>query len=258
MRTNAETNAMTAKKNVLRPVDENARRFAKTLIRTARYGTLAVIDQATGYPLASRINAATTMEGCPTFLISRLAPHFRALEKDSRCSILFGTPGKGDPLAHPRITVAGHARRLPETESPGPLRNRFLMRHPKSALYVDFGDFAFWRVEPEFAQLNGGFGKAYELSAADILTDLSDDPSILDQESSIVTDINENSIEIVDRCAWRVKPDMPHGWRLASFDREGADLARRDDLMRVWFETSLTSTDNLARMIETSQACEPL
>ena len=27
------------------------------------------------------------------------------------------------------------------------LRARFLARHPKSALYADFGDFAFWRIE---------------------------------------------------------------------------------------------------------------
>ena len=43
------------------------------------------------------------------------------------------------------------------------LRERWLARHPKAALYIDFGDFNFYRLALERAFLNGGFGKAYVL-----------------------------------------------------------------------------------------------
>ena len=52
------------------------------------------------------------------------------------------------------------------------LRRRFLARHPKSELYADFADFSFWRMAVVSAHLNGGFARAADLTAADVLTDL--------------------------------------------------------------------------------------
>ena len=57
-------------------------------------------------------------------------------------SILLAAVGKGDPLAHPRLTVLGALVRSADAR----LRRRFLARHPKSALYVGFRDFSFWRI----------------------------------------------------------------------------------------------------------------
>ncbi|RMD89447.1 MAG: pyridoxamine 5-phosphate oxidase, partial [Alphaproteobacteria bacterium] len=48
------------------------------------------------------------------------------------------------------------------------LRALWLAAHPKAALYVDFADFGFIRFEVAGALLNGGFGKAWRLSAADL------------------------------------------------------------------------------------------
>jgi heme iron utilization protein len=48
------------------------------------------------------------------------------------------------------------------------LRALWLAQHPKAQLYVDFADFAFVRLAPRGAALNGGFGKAYALDAADL------------------------------------------------------------------------------------------
>jgi hypothetical protein len=83
---------------------------------------------------------------------------------------LFGEPGKGDPLAHPRITLRTRAVRVPrDDEGHAALRARFISRHPKAALYADFPDFTFFRMVPESASLNGGFGKAYVLEASDLV-----------------------------------------------------------------------------------------
>ncbi|RVB06934.1 HugZ family protein, partial [Mesorhizobium sp. M7A.F.Ca.CA.004.06.2.1] len=43
------------KKDVIRETDAEAIRLAKTLLRSARFGALAVIEPQTGSPLASRV-----------------------------------------------------------------------------------------------------------------------------------------------------------------------------------------------------------
>ena len=43
---------MEKKKNVIRETDAEAVRLAKTLIRTARFGALAVLDPENGAPVA--------------------------------------------------------------------------------------------------------------------------------------------------------------------------------------------------------------
>jgi putative heme iron utilization protein len=59
---------------------------------------------------------------------------------DPRASILLAESGKGDPLAHPRLTVIGRLERCPDPR----VRERFLARHPKARLYADFVDFSFF------------------------------------------------------------------------------------------------------------------
>ena len=88
-----------SRSDVLREVDPESRRLAKTLMRTSHYASLACLHPDTGIPLASQINVATDMLGHICFLISQLSAHFGALEADPRCSVLLGVPGKGDPAA---------------------------------------------------------------------------------------------------------------------------------------------------------------
>jgi putative heme iron utilization protein len=45
------------------------------------------------------------------------------------------------------------------------IRTRFLNRHAKAKLYIDFPDFRFFRLDSAIASLNGGFGRAYILTA---------------------------------------------------------------------------------------------
>ncbi|MEM9139275.1 MAG: pyridoxamine 5'-phosphate oxidase family protein, partial [Pseudomonadota bacterium] len=175
-------------KDVLQPVDDAVRRHAKTLVRTARFGALAVSDPERRMPMASRVSLATASDGAPVFLISQLSGHFGALERDGRSSILVGEPGRGDPLAHPRLTVFGRAAKV-EGDERARLRARFLARHPKAALYVDFTDFAFWRLAVEGASFNAGFGKAYEMAPEDLLAPT--DPALEEMEAGAVEHMNE-------------------------------------------------------------------
>ena len=135
----------------------------------ARHGALAVLEPGSGWPMASRVALALDADGAPIILISGLSAHTPALEADGRCTLLAGEPGAGDPLAHPRLTLFATARKLARDSPEGQrARERYLQAQPKAALYADFGDFAFWRLEPARASLNGGFGKAFALTAADL------------------------------------------------------------------------------------------
>lgn len=161
---------MKDKPAVIRPTDDEARQLARRLISTAPHIALAVLDPENGWPSISRTLAAIDAEGIPFILVSTLAAHTRALLKDERCSFLAGEPGKGDPLAHARLSVHCKATRIDrEATEHTDLRERFLARHPKTALYIDFPDFSFFRLVPVSGSLNGGFGRAFVLEANDLV-----------------------------------------------------------------------------------------
>ena len=48
------------------------------------------------------------------------------------------------------------------------LAEHYLRTHPKSKLYIGFGDFSFAVFDVTRAHLNGGFGKAFSLSSDDL------------------------------------------------------------------------------------------
>src|SRR5262245_16443844 len=89
------------------PADFDPLTTARTLLRATRAGTLATLDRNTGHPFASLVNVATDADGSPLILVSRLSTHTANLEADGRTSIMLAETGKGDPLAHPRLTVLG-------------------------------------------------------------------------------------------------------------------------------------------------------
>ncbi|MGD1925916.1 MAG: HugZ family protein [Paracoccaceae bacterium] len=236
------------KKDVLQPVDEDVRRQAKTFLRTARQGSLATLDPGTGTPMASRVSLASASDGAPVFLISQLSGHFGALEADPRASILLGEPGKGDPLAHRRITVFGRAEKV-VADRRALVRWRFLRRHPKSALYAAFGDFAFWRLNVEGASFNGGFGKAYALSADDLAAPA--DPDLEPMEMGAVEHMNEDHLDAIGLYATDLLGKPEGAWTIACLDLEGLDLTLGDEVARLWFDPPLSSAEELRpRLVE--------
>ncbi|MES1180099.1 MAG: DUF2470 domain-containing protein, partial [Hyphomicrobium sp.] len=232
------------KRDVLQPVDETAKRLAKTLVRTARFASLATLDPLDGSPSVSRVSLATAMDGAPIFLISRLSGHSTNLLADGRCSLLVGEPGKGDPLAHPRMTLIGIAREIPTSDEQKSYRSRYLRRHPKAALYVDFPDFSFWRFDVTRASLNGGFGKAYALTADDLSTSLSGSEALSEMEEGAVAHMNADHLDAIERYAAKIGED-PGNWRLATLDPEGLDLTSGDRVARLWFDAPLASASEL-------------
>lgn len=152
--------------NPIRPTDSEARTLARTLIAKARFAALAVLDPATGAPIVTRVALVQGPTGLPLTLISTLSTHTTALAADPACSLLIGEPGpNGDPLTHPRLTMQAIASPADKAA----LRAYYLSIYPKAQLYYDFTDFQLTQMTPQSGFLNGGFGKAFHLTRADLV-----------------------------------------------------------------------------------------
>lgn len=154
----------------IRPTDAESIILAKSLIATATFGALGVLDPETKTPIVTRIAIGTDLSGAPLTLISDLAAHTKALRNTPDCGLLLGEPGpKGDPLTHPRLSLQATATFLNRDALDfQETRAAYLKSHPKSKLYIDFADFHFVRLTITSAALNGGFGRAYTLTAQDL------------------------------------------------------------------------------------------
>ncbi|MBK5935072.1 hypothetical protein C8N32_101160 [Rhodovulum imhoffii] len=156
----------------LLPPDGEARHLARQILAGARYAALAVIDLESDTPFVSRVGMGLCPQGLPISLMSDLALHTAALRANPACALLLGEPGeKGDPLTYPRLTLQCRSAFIPRggTEHAA-LRRHYLLSHPKAQIYIDFADFSFVHMPPFAVHLNAGFGKAYRLKPADLLS----------------------------------------------------------------------------------------
>jgi putative heme iron utilization protein len=154
----------------IRPTDDDARALARNLIAQARYAALGVIGPDSGAPMVTRVAFGTTPDGAPLTLVSDLSHHTRALKAHPAASLLVGEPGsRGDPLTHPRLTLQVQAHFLRHGQAGhADMAAHWLRDHPKSKLYIGFADFSFVLFDVQSAYLNGGFGRAFIMTPADL------------------------------------------------------------------------------------------
>jgi putative heme iron utilization protein len=231
--------------NPLPQPDFDGASVAKHLLRTTRAGALATLDREAGFPFASLVTVATDCDGSPLLLMSGLAVHTGNLDQDSRASILLAQGGRGDPLAHPRLTVLGRVSRTEEPRA----RSRFLARHPKAKLYAGFGDFSVWRMDITGAHLNGGFARAMTLAPEQIRTELSGAGELVEIEDSALAHMNEDHREALALYATRLAKAPAADWRATGLDPEGIDLAAGDLTARVDFNRRVLTGNDLRRVL---------
>lgn len=237
------------RKDPIRPTDDQARALGRQLLRSARSGSLATLGRD-GHPSASLVSLATDGDGTPLILISALSSHTGNLEADPRCSLLLAPGGKGDPLAHARITLKLHARKIErESQAGARIRRRFLARQPKAALYADFGDFSFFALALDSASLNGGFGRAYELGAGDLLSDARAAEAIAAMEEEAIAHMNADHADAVRAYATGLLGAADGDWRLTGLDPEGADLARGDTVLRLAFPAPVSDAGAMRKIL---------
>lgn len=224
---------------------------AKSLLRRIRAAALATLAPPSGEPFATLVNVATEPDGSPILLMSQLAAHTRHLTDDPRLSLLLAQTGAGDPLAHPRLTLTGTAEKITEPERRAVLKTRFLKRHPKSALYADFGDFAFFHVDVAQAHLNGGFGKTGRFDWTVLKTDLEGADALVASEAGALAHMNADHKDALSLYA-TVLAGAPQGtsapqgeWQATGIDPEGMDLAFEELTARLSFPQRVTDGEGL-------------
>jgi heme iron utilization protein len=220
------------------PEGYDARAVAHRLLRTVRTGTLATLGRD-GFPFASLVTVATAMDGSPLLLLSGLSAHTQNLLADSRASILLTQPGtgeaRGDPLAHPRLTVTGMVELLTSQAAHANARGRFLACHPKSALYADFGDFGFWRLNVHLAHLNGGFARAAQFDADVLLTSMAGAEALAAIEAEAIEHMNKDHKAAVQYYATSLLGLRKGAWRISAIDPEGMVLTLGGECARLEF-----------------------
>ena len=132
---------------------------ARTLLHLSSVGTLSTLSRKQpGFPFGSLMPYALDATGRPIFLISTMAMHTQNLKADPRASLFVSqAAADGDVLGAARVTLVGDVMQLSDTEK-GEVRELYLKAHPNSRYWVDFNDFAFFRLEPVDIYYVGGFG----------------------------------------------------------------------------------------------------
>lgn len=235
--------------NARQPADFKPVEWARDLLRSIRTGALGTLDRNTGHPVTTLANVATDTDGSPVIMISKLASHTANLGFDGGASLLFARTGKGDPQAHPRLTVLGTFSRVEDEALRARLRARFLARHPKSQIYIDFPDFAFWRMDVASAHLNGGFARAADLPAGDLLIDVADAEGLIASEASAIAHMNDDHADAVSIYATVLAGEEPGSWKMSGADPEGFDLIAGDRTARVLFPHRVTTGEALHKTL---------
>lgn len=213
---------------------------SRRLMRSETTAVLSTGLGGDGWPYGSLVLVAADHAARPVLLISTLAEHTKNLDRDDRVSLLFdGTGGHRERLTGPRVTVLGRAAKTDDEHA----RARFLARHPSAAMYAGFGDFAFWRVEPERAHIVAGFGRIDWVEREALLTDVSGAAALAEAEAGIVAHMNEDHSDAVGLYANVLCGMSGVGWRMTGVDPEGADLARSGAHCRVAFDRPADSAD---------------
>ncbi|THV21317.1 HugZ family protein [Peteryoungia ipomoeae] len=248
---------MNDKAKLIRDTDDAARRQARTLLRGARFAAMGVIDPETGFPSVSRVLIVTDIDGVPVILVSELSAHTQALSRDKRCSLMTGEPAKGDPLAHPRLMVQCLAEPVDhDSETHGRLRARFLARHPKTQLYIDFSDFRFVKLVPQRAALNAGFGRAFHLDADDLL--IENGPyEFLGSEDGLLLELGGQFPELASQIATGIYGAAPGNWRFCTVDKAGIDISFNDLIVRHEFGQLVRTKNDMNLVLPNSVYAVP-
>jgi putative heme iron utilization protein len=130
---------------------------ALELIAGSARGVLCTLLPAGGEPYGSIVDLLPLANGDAVLFLSGLAEHRKNLDADARASLLIGPAiGTEDALTQPRATIVGRAERLKDRAE---FRGAYLRAHPGASAFIDFPDFAFYRLRADRVRYIAGFGR---------------------------------------------------------------------------------------------------
>ena len=140
---------------------------ARTIAAATNVATLASLTR-TGDPWASFVTYGLidigSCGGAPVLCVSHLAEHGRNLAADPRASLSIVAPGtatstaEADPLASPRITLAGVVEK-PVDDELGAARAAHVAAVEAAKYYIDYSDFSVWVLRVQRVRWVGGYGR---------------------------------------------------------------------------------------------------
>jgi len=222
---------------------------SKQLLRTTPLGALATLRAGSSNPFCSLVNIGTMPDGSPILLISRLAVHTGNIAADKRVSLLLSEQGAPDPLAAPRISIVGVAEQLAEPGTVATARRRYLATHPSAELFVNFADFSFYRIAIDSVHLVSGFGRIFDLSGAEVLTEIGDAAALLAAEEGAVAHMNDDHADAIRLYATRLLGAPDGAWRMTTLDPDGCDLALDSQRLRLNFPQRATDATTLRKTL---------
>jgi putative heme iron utilization protein len=228
--------------------DYNADRLARSLLRRSRQGALATLVPGSGDPYCSLVNVASHPDGSPILLISRLALHTRNILGDSRVSLMLDERAAGDPLEGSRIMLAGRAEEA-RGDQIALLRRRYLNAHPSAEAFVNFKDFAFFRIHPTGAHLVAGFGRIVDLKPEQFLTDIAGAEALLEAEPGAVEHMNADHGDAMSLYATKLLGAETADWTCTGCDPDGMDMQAGTAMLRLDFPERVTSGTELRKML---------
>lgn len=130
---------------------------ARELVASQSAGMLAT--SSAGHPWGSLVAYGLLDDGSPVLLVSRMAEHGRNLLAEPRASLAVADLSvSNDPLACPRVTLAGHARQ-PSGDDAQTALAAFLAAVPHASHFAQFADFTLWVLRVERVRWVGGYGR---------------------------------------------------------------------------------------------------
>jgi hypothetical protein len=198
----------------------------RTLVLRARSATLSTIArEPAGFPYGSLVTVAIDGQGRPLFLLSTLAEHTGNVAARSETSALLSEPLEkhSEPLALGRVTILGHTAKVTDDEKPA-VREAFLAQQPSASYYVDFGDFAFYRLEPTALRYVGGFGRMSWVTSDDYR--VAEPDPLAPFASGILSHMNEDHANaVLGYATWLADISDATSATMTAVDRYGFELA---------------------------------
>jgi hypothetical protein len=224
---------------------------ARTLVHVVATGALATLSRRhPGHPFASVMPYATDDRGQPLFLISTMAMHTQNLQGDPRASLLVTQPDAVEPLASGRVTLLGEAQPVAEPDRAA-ARAAYLARHANAAYWVDFEDFAFWRLDVRDVNFVGGFAAMDWVTAAEYGAARPD--PLADVADGIMEHMNRDHADALITCAGAYAGERADDARMVAVDRLGFKLrltaADRRWSVRIGFPREARTPDETRRVL---------
>jgi len=146
---------------------------AREMVRDSIFGTLITVQTQVaagsqeidaGWPYGSVADFAdeAPSTGRPLLLLSTLERNVVNLQGNPRASLAIRTPDMNctDQMTCPRTTLFGTLEVVPDQELPA-AQAAYLAKHPSAESWIDFPDFALYRMNVLDVYWVGGFGNAH-------------------------------------------------------------------------------------------------